>query len=97
MVNVRNTDWEVKNKTRNHNLISINKERVKSGTAAIDSIQFCERMVISPNLEMSFEKMKDLISELQEMILRQQHRIASLEDRLGRQNEIVLERLGQQE
>jgi hypothetical protein len=41
--------------------------------------------------------MKDLISELQEMILRQQHRIASLEDRLGRQNEIVLERLSQQE
>jgi hypothetical protein len=41
--------------------------------------------------------MKNLISELQRMILRQQHRIASLEDRLEKQNEIVLERLSQQE
>jgi hypothetical protein len=46
---------------------------------------------------MSFEKLKDLISELQEMILRQQHRIASLEDRLGRQNQILFERLSEQE
>jgi hypothetical protein len=41
--------------------------------------------------------MKDLISELQAMLLKQQHRIASLENRLERQNEIVFESLSQQE
>jgi hypothetical protein len=54
-------------------------------------------MVISPNLEISLETMENLISELQEMISRYGHRIASLKDRLGRQNEMILERPSQDE
>jgi hypothetical protein len=60
-------------------------------------IQFCEKTVISPPPPMSSDTLKVLISELQEMLLRQQHRIASLEARLGRQNDIISARLTQQE
>jgi hypothetical protein len=59
-------------------------------------MQCCDSIPSPPNPKMKSAETKDQICEFMELILRQEHRIASLENDLRRQNEMFSERLNQE-